>query len=84
LAERKRSHVAPNPLKSTAIVTFDKTYEDVDYRLLDVTGRICAGGKFIKCIQFPLDRGNISPGVYILKLMIDNQFTESQHIIISD
>jgi hypothetical protein len=83
-AGRKRSHVAPNPLKSTAIVTFDKTYEDVDYRLLDVTGRVCAGGKFMKCIQFPLDRGTISPGVYILKMMIDNQYTESQHIIISD
>ena len=83
-ADRKKSHLAPNPVKSSAIVTFDKSYENVEYSLLDVTGRICAGGKHVKCSQFTLDRGDISPGIYLLKLVIDHQFTETQPVIISD
>jgi len=80
----KRAHIAPNPLKSSSTVTFDKTYEDVEYSLLDVTGRICAGGNAEKCNQFTLDRSNISPGIYLLKLVINHQFSETHQIIISD
>jgi hypothetical protein len=83
-ADRKRSHLAPNPVTSSAIVTFDKIYEDVEYSLLDVTGRICTGGSPVKCNQFTFDRGNISPGIYLLKLIINHQFTETHQIIISD
>jgi hypothetical protein len=83
-AERKRSYIAPNPLRSKASVTFDKTYENVEYSLLDVTGRICAVGKPGKCSQFNLNRGNISPGIYLLKVITDHQFTETHRIIISD
>jgi hypothetical protein len=83
-AGRKMSHITPNPLKSYAIVAFDKTCENVEYSLLDLTGRICAIGKPGKCNQFILDRGNISPGIYLLKLFINHQFTETHRIIISD
>jgi len=80
----KRSHIAPNPVKSSAIVKFDKTYDNVEYSLLDVTGRICAVGEPGKCSQFILDRRNIFPGMYFLKLSINHQFTETHRVIISD
>ena len=83
-AGRKRSQIAPNPVKSSAIVKFDKTYENVEYSLLDLTGRICAAGEPGKCSHFTFDRGNISPGIYILKLFIDHQYTETHPVIISE
>jgi hypothetical protein len=83
-AGRKRSHMAPNPVKSSAVVTFDKTYNHVEYSLTNVTGRICSAGTKEKCSQFTFNRGNISPGIYLLKLIIDHQFTETHRIIFSD
>jgi hypothetical protein len=83
-ADRKRSHVAPNPLHSSALITFNKIYENIEYELLDATGRTCYAGQQGKCGQFTLDRGNISPGLYLLRVVINNQLTETHHILVSD
>jgi hypothetical protein len=80
----KRSHVAPIPLKTSTIVTFDKQYDNVEYFLTDVTGRVCSVGQQDKCSWFTFDRGNISTGIYLLRLVINNQINETHHILVSD
>jgi hypothetical protein len=84
LQNSKRFHIAPNPVTSSALITFDKTYEDVEYTLVDLTGRVLLAGNPGKCSRFIFPRGNISPGLYLLKIKVDKQFTENQYILIGD
>jgi hypothetical protein len=80
----KRSHVAPNPLKTSTVVTFDKPYDNVEYYLIDVNGRICSSGQKAKCSRFTFNRGNITPGIYLLRLVINNETSETHNILVAD
>jgi hypothetical protein len=76
------AHVTPNPLKNNALVTLDKMYEHVEYLLIDPSGRILQTGKPGKCREFTIQRGGLSPGIYLFKLTSGNNISEVTRIIV--
>jgi hypothetical protein len=79
-----RSLIVTNPVKSTATIKLDKIYNEVEYSLTDMTGRICSEGSKGTCKDFVIDRNNLSPGFYLLKIILDHQYTEVKRVIISE
>ena len=83
-AGNKKAFVAPNPIRSGSIVTLDKTYDNVGYLITDVAGKVVSQGFPGKCSTFQVPRGNISSGVYLLKINFNREFSESHQIILTE
>ena len=84
LSGTKKAYVVPNPLKISADVTLDKIYGDVEYVLLDPSGRVIMHGNPGKCSEFSLNRGSISAGLYLLKISVNQNYSEVHRIVIQD
>ena len=84
LAGNKRAFVAPNPVRISATVTFDKTYDHVNYLVTDLAGRSVLRGIPGKCSTFRLGRANLSPGIYLLRINFGEDYSESHRVIITD
>jgi hypothetical protein len=82
LAGTKRAWLAPNPVKTSTIVTFDRAYSSVDYLLTDLSGRVLLQGKPGKCNEFSVSRAGLSPGIYLLKISMDQNLTETHRIVV--
>jgi hypothetical protein len=82
-AGKKHSYFFPNPVETTATFKLYKTCHDVHYELMDGRGTIISKSDRRTCNEFIFDRSGITPGIYIMRLFIDNQFTDFHKIIIS-
>jgi hypothetical protein len=82
MAGTKRAWLAPNPVKTSTIVTFDRAYSHVDYLLTDLSGRVLLQGKPGTCNEFSVSRAGLSPGIYLLKISMDQYLTETHRIVV--
>jgi len=82
MAGTKRAWLAPNPVKTSTIVTLDRVYSSVDYLLTDLSGRVLLQAKPGKCNAFTVSRAGILPGIYLLKISMDQYLTETHRIVI--
>jgi hypothetical protein len=80
---RFHSYFFPNPVTTTAIFTMDKTYHDVHYELMDSRGLLISKGDRGTCYEFTFERTGIPPGMYFMRLFLDNRFTDNHKIIIA-
>jgi Secretion system C-terminal sorting domain len=83
LTGRSHSYFFPNPVKTTASFTMNKTYRNVHYEILDSRGALVSKNDRGTCDEFTFDCTGISPGIYFMKLYLDNQFTDIHRIIIA-
>jgi hypothetical protein len=83
LEDRAHSYFFPNPVLTTATFTLDKTYHEVHYELMDSRGTVIMKGDRGTCNEFIFDRSGLPPGIYIMRLHIEDQFTDFHKIIIS-
>lgn len=59
----------PNPASSNINLLFDvKEYQDVNYSIVDVTGKEVSNGKFsnISSINYPVNTDNLGSGIYFI------------------
>lgn len=68
MGRHSRVRVVPNPSTANVRVSLDQVYDRVTYRLLDLTGQIVQQGYPGRCNEFKILRGNLSPGIYLLRI----------------
>jgi len=74
----------PNPVTSTATFTMNKTHRDVRFELMDSRGVVILTGRYGTCDEFIFDRKSIPPGIYFMRLSMDNQLTDFHKIVIAE
>ncbi len=83
LAGRSHSYFFPNPVTTTATFTLNKTYRDVHYEIMDSRGVLISKSDRGTCDEFTFERTGIPPGIYFMRLFLDNHFTDIHRIIIA-
>ena len=74
--------VSPNPIASTAQVTLSKEIDEVEFSILDVTGRSVSSGKPGKCSNFSFERGSLESGIYLLKITCGKNTSSIRRVVI--
>jgi hypothetical protein len=82
LTGRSHSYFFPNPVKTTATFMLNKTYRDVHFEILDSRGVLISKSNRETCDEFTFDRTEIPPGIYFMRLYLDNRFTDIHRIVI--
>ena len=80
---KTHSYFYPNPIRTTATFIMNRTYNDVHYELIDSKGVIISTSNRGTCDEFTFERSNIPPGIYFMKLFLDNQLIDIHRIIIT-
>jgi hypothetical protein len=80
---KTHSYFYPNPVKTTATFVMNRTYNDVHYELIDSKGIIISTSNRGTCDEFTFDRGTIPPGIYFMKLFLDNQLIDIHRMVIT-
>ncbi|MCX6268697.1 MAG: T9SS type A sorting domain-containing protein, partial [Bacteroidetes bacterium] len=75
-------HVTPNPFKTNAMVFLDQNYTNVEYQLMDMSGRILSEGKPGKCNEFEIRPDHFSAGLYMLKVSNGTGLSTFRRIIL--
>ncbi len=63
--------VFPNPTSSTININLDKSYNEIDIKLLDLSGKKLIHTSTLNTSEHFMDVSILSSGVYILKVMAD-------------
>ena len=84
MAGMKKAWVGPNPIKADATVTFDRSYDNVQYLLTDLSGREVMQGNKGSCNTFSFNRGQLSAGIYLLKISTGDGYPEVHRIVFQD
>jgi hypothetical protein len=75
--------VAPNPINENPMAMLNKVFDEVEYQLIDQSGRILLHGNPGRCRQFEIKRADLSAGIYLLKVTAGNgQITSSTRIVL--
>jgi hypothetical protein len=80
---KTHSYFYPNPVKTTATFIMNRTYPDVHYELIDSKGVIISTSNRGTCDEFTFECGSISPGIYFMKLFLDNQLIDIHRMVIT-
>lgn len=83
LAGKTHSYFFPNPVATTATFTLYKTYGNVHYEILDSRGSLISKSERGTCDEFTFDRSGIPPGIYFMRLYLDNRYTDIHRIIVA-
>jgi len=78
---QNKAFILPNPIKSAATITLDKNYDKVDFKLMDLSGRIIQEGSCKQCSSFTLQRGHINPGMYLLNIIPGKRPAETHKLV---
>jgi hypothetical protein len=81
-SEASHSRIAPNPVTDMSLVTLDRSYKTVRYEIMDAHGSRISGGECSNTNNFSFSRGTLSPGLYLMRLTLDNGITDLHRIII--
>ena len=83
LAGKTHSWFYPNPVKTTATFTMNRTYRNVQYEITDSKGILVSKSDLGSCDEFTFERGSLPPGMYIMRLILDKQITDIHRIILT-
>jgi hypothetical protein len=72
----------PNPVRNTASFTMNRTYDNVHYELTDSRGSVVRNENLGICSDFTFNTGNLSPGIYFMRLFMGSQYTDVHRILI--
>ncbi|MEI6456692.1 MAG: T9SS type A sorting domain-containing protein [bacterium] len=67
-----KAKVVPNPVRSDAIVTLDKSYSLIDYTISDFSGKTILYGRGENSDRFFINNKEIIPGIYLMKITSDD------------
>ncbi|MEI7663786.1 MAG: T9SS type A sorting domain-containing protein [Bacteroidota bacterium] len=83
-AGNMKALVVPNPVKDQAAVYLDKSYKNVHYRLIDISGRVAAQGNPGDCREFYFDRNHLAAGFYLMEITTEQGVSGTQRITVLD
>ncbi|NPA68971.1 MAG: T9SS type A sorting domain-containing protein, partial [Chlorobi bacterium] len=84
LSNPKHSVIQTNPIQDKSLVVFDKPYPFLTVQLFDFQGKLLLNQKLYNTKTFMFNRNNLPEGMYFLKLNFNNQFSETQKLIIAN
>jgi hypothetical protein len=82
LAGRSHSWYYPNPVTAAATFNLNRTYQRIQYEIFDDKGILLSRNGKGSGDSFVFERGNLAPGMYIMKLYLDKQIMDVHRIII--
>jgi Secretion system C-terminal sorting domain len=77
-------HISPNPFNTTALVEIEDLPLSIhgSYQVFDIMGRLINAGQF-EGNQFILERKNLGKGIYILRIMNENNVVATKKIMVN-
>jgi hypothetical protein len=82
LQGKTHSWFYPNPVQNTATFTMNKTYLDVHYELMDAQGLLISKSDRGTCDEFTFERSDLKPGIYFMRLFLDDQVVDIHRMVI--
>lgn len=73
--------ISPNPMKDKALVSLDRFYERIDYELYTTRGQMVDKSLFLHHNSFFIDRKNLPSGLYLCKILLDNEKLISRQVV---
>jgi len=74
--------ITPNPFSNTAEVQLPQFFALVEAEVINSRGMVVACNQFHTCREFKINRGNLFPGIYFLKLVLDQNDIQIQRFVI--
>ncbi len=84
LSNPKHSVIQTNPIQDKSLIVFDKLYPVLTVQLFNFQGKLLRNQKLYNTKTFMFSRDNLPEGMYFLKLNFNNQFSETQKLIIAN
>lgn len=78
----EKARITPNPMKNQAVVSFDKSYDRIDFELYDNLGHLVNKTLFVNSKSFQIHRNNMPAGLYLCKILLDNKKLLSRRLLI--
>jgi len=75
--------ISPNPFTTSAQINFNQTYKTIALEVYDIEGKLLLQNHYTDCKQIELKRGNLSEGLYFLKITLDGNKVETRKIVVS-
>jgi hypothetical protein len=79
---KPNSWFSPNPITTTATFTLNRTYLDVHYELMDARGLLISKSDRGTCDKFTFNRSNLTPGIYFMRLFLNDQVMDIHRLVI--
>jgi len=83
LAGSSHSWFYPNPVINTAAFTMNRTYRNVHYELTDSRGSVVRKVNLGDCCEFTFKPGDLTPGIYFMRLFLGSQYRDIHRIVIA-
>lgn len=74
--------IIPNPLVTAVKVVLRKKYSKVNAQIITLTGQIIVDRTHYNCNTFELQKGNLLPGIYLLKIVSEDKLIGIEKLVI--
>jgi hypothetical protein len=76
--------ISPNPFTTTTQITLPQTYHNIALEVYDLQGKLMLKQQYADCNQIQFNRRGLNPGLYFLKLTLDDRWVETGKIVVSE
>jgi Protein of unknown function (DUF1573)/Secretion system C-terminal sorting domain len=77
------SNVFPNPLSSQSVITFSEHLEEISITLFNATGSTVKQQLLMTGRIFPIDRDNLSAGIYFIQVAQEDRIIASHRVLLT-
>ncbi len=83
---RKQQHsiLRTNPVKDKSLIIFDRRYNHIVVEVFDIEGKQIQKEILRNQKEYVFSKNNLRNGIYFIKLVFDNKFSETHKLIISE
>jgi hypothetical protein len=76
--------IFPNPFRQVTKIAFDQTYHSIDLAVYDIEGRLIRQIKYLDSDKVLINGDQLSCGLYLLKITLDDKMIQTRKILLTD
>jgi uncharacterized protein (TIGR02145 family) len=77
-------NISPNPFTQSTQITLPQTYHSITLEVYDLQGKLMRQHAYADCDKIQLERRGLLPGLYFLKLTLDEKWVQTGKVVVSE